>query len=459
MKFVSTLVLGAAAVFAQQPGNNAPETHPKITTSSCTSSGCQTKQSPVVLDSNWRWTHKAGTSTNCYDGNEWDTSICPDGKTCAENCAIDGADYPGTYGIHAQGNELSLGFVTEGPYSTNIGSRTYLMADESKYEMFKLANREFTFDVDVSNLPCGLNGALYFVEMPEDGGASQYPGDKAGAKFGTGYCDAQCPHDIKFINGEANVEGWKPSPTDPNSGTGKYGSCCTEMDIWEANSISSAVTPHVCQTKGQYRCEGTECGDNDSGERYKGLCDKDGCDFNPQRMGNKTFFGPGSGFAIDTTKKFTVVTQFITSDGTDNGDLVEIRRQWVQDGKVVANPYSNVNGVNRTNSITDQFCNQQKDAFGDTNDFEKKGGLKAMGEVLKRGMVLVLSLWDDHDVHMLWLDSKFPTDQPVDKPGVDRGSCSIDSGKPEDVQNNSPHAKVMFSSIKTGTIGSTYPSK
>ena len=38
--------------------------------------------------------------------------------------------------------------------------------------MFKLKNKEFTFDVDVSELPCGLNGALYFVEMEKDGGLS-----------------------------------------------------------------------------------------------------------------------------------------------------------------------------------------------------------------------------------------------------------------------------------------------
>ena len=35
----------------------------------------------------------------------------------------------------------------------------------------------------------------------------------------------------------------------------------------------------------------------------------------------------------------TVVTQFITSDGTDNGDLVEIRRLYVQDGKVIDNSF------------------------------------------------------------------------------------------------------------------------
>lgn len=34
---------------------------------------------------------------------------------------------------------------------------------------FKLKNREFSFDVDVSNLPCGLNGAVYFVAMDAKG--------------------------------------------------------------------------------------------------------------------------------------------------------------------------------------------------------------------------------------------------------------------------------------------------
>ena len=31
-------------------------------------------------------------------------------------------------------------------------------------------------------------------------------GNKVGAGFGTGYCDAQCPHDVKYINGEPNSQ-------------------------------------------------------------------------------------------------------------------------------------------------------------------------------------------------------------------------------------------------------------
>ena len=44
--------------------------------------------------------------------------------------------------------------------------------------MFYLLNREFTFDVDVSQLDCGLNGALYFVEMDADGGKSEHSTNK-----------------------------------------------------------------------------------------------------------------------------------------------------------------------------------------------------------------------------------------------------------------------------------------
>lgn len=61
---------------------------------------------------------------------------------------------------------------------------------------------------------------------------SKYPTNKAGAKYGTGYCDSQCPRDLKFINGEANCDNWKPSSNDQNAGVGGYGSCCSEMDVW-----------------------------------------------------------------------------------------------------------------------------------------------------------------------------------------------------------------------------------
>jgi len=325
------------------------------------------------------------------------------------------------------------------------------LESDTKYQIFKLKNKEFTFDVDVSNLPCGLNGALYFVEMAADGGS--FPGNKAGAKYGTGYCDAQCPHDLKFINGEANTIDWKPNPNDKNSGSGMYGTCCTEMDIWESNSMATAYTPHVCTVQGQTRCNGSTCGDGDN--RYDGVCDKDGCDFNSFRMGNQKFFGPN--LMVDSTKPFTVVTQFITSDGTDSGTLAEIRRIYVQNGKVIPNSQANFPSLKPYTSVSDAYCNDVKMLFGDKNDFETKGGLKSLGNTLDRGMVLVLSLWDDHDVHMLWLDSDYPTTQPPSKPGIARGPCSTDSGVPDDVESKYPGSNVKYMNIKYGDIGSTYP--
>jgi cellulose 1,4-beta-cellobiosidase len=61
-------------------------------------------------------------------------------------------------------------------------------------------------------------------------------------------------------NVKANIEGWKPSKNDKNAGVGGHGSCCAEMDIWEANSISAALTPHACKTTGQTMCNGDSCG-------------------------------------------------------------------------------------------------------------------------------------------------------------------------------------------------------
>lgn len=329
------------------------------------------------------------------------------------------------------------------------------MDDDKTYQLLKLKNKEFAFDVDVSNMPCGINGALYLVEMDADGGMSKFPSNKAGAKYGTGYCDAQCPHDIKFIGGQANVKGWKPSPNDNNAGIGAYGSCCHEMDLWEANSISTAYTPHVCSVDGPYRCEGTECGDNASGERFKGVCDKDGCDFNSYRLGDHDFYGPDNK-VIDTTKPFTVVTQFVTSDGTDKGDLTEIRRIYVQNGRVYNNSISKFPDFGPYHSITDDFCNAATKLFEGEGDFEKKGGLKKMGEALERGLVLVMSIWDDHEARMLWLDSNFPADADPKKPGVARGTCPTTSGKPEELRKNHPDANVKFSNIKWGAIGSTF---
>ena len=432
---------------------------------------------------------------------------------------------------------MSFKLVVVGQYDTNIGARTYVMDTPTTYKQWHVKNREFVFDVDVSKLPCGVNGALYFVDMDADGGSARFAGNKAGAAYGTGYCDAQCPHDDKFINGEANIVGWAPDPNgDPNSGDGKFGTCCTEMDIWEANMLATAVTPHMCTVNGQYRCNGTECGDDSAGQRFLGVCDKNGCDMNPYRAGDTNFFGPGGGqpqsacnlqvgvnnggvilgpptiqidptsccalcnatascagftyveassncflkssvgaptadagatsgvkpgppppatASVDTTRPFTVVTQFVTDDGTDTGELTEIVRFFVQDNVTIPHPSAPSIPPGNFSSITDAFCKAKGQAWGDNDNFEAFGGLARMGQVLDGGVTLVLSQWLDYEEHMLWLDAtSYPPGTPPG-PGVARGPCATTTGVPADVISQNPDATVVYSKITVAPIGTT----
>ena len=99
----------AGSTRGQQVGTSTAETHPKLQVSTCTTSGgCTTSQQSIVLDANWRWLHSTSGYTNCYTGNTWDKTLCPSNTACATNCALEGADYPGTYGISTSGNALKL---------------------------------------------------------------------------------------------------------------------------------------------------------------------------------------------------------------------------------------------------------------------------------------------------------------------------------------------------------------
>ena len=109
--------------------------------------------------------------------------------------------------------------------------------------------------------------------------------------------------------------------------------------------------------------------------------------------------------------------------------------------------------------INDGFCADVKSVYGDKNHHDQVGGLKKMGDQMKNGMVLAMSLWDDHDANMLWLDSNYPVgcnpSTPTDH-GCARGPCPIDSGVPADVEANYPDASVTYGKIRVGDIDSTY---
>ena len=164
LAFIPALISPAA----QQPGGNLHEWHERLSWSSCTPNGtCQPVVAQIVLDSNWRWIHSKKSYQSCFQNGEWSRSICKTAQQCTDDCMLEGASYDSVYGIKGGGNNLSMAFRTDTEYSTNIGSRVFLMANRTRYQTFTLLYNEFAFDVDLSTVGCGINSALYFVEwMP-----------------------------------------------------------------------------------------------------------------------------------------------------------------------------------------------------------------------------------------------------------------------------------------------------
>lgn len=165
------------------------------------------------------------------------------------------------------------------------------------------------------------------------------------------------------------------------------------------------------------------------------------------------FFGEGK--TVDTSAPMSVVTQFLVDAA---GDLTEIRRKFIQNGKITNQVSTNLPGLHdvQYDSIKDDMCQNTKNEYGDVDDFTNKGGMKGMGEGMKNGMVLVMSLWVDYAAHMLWLDSTYPTDKTTPGSGGPRGTCPTTSGDPALVINQFPNSSVKYSDIRVGDIDSTY---
>jgi len=228
---------------------------------------------------------------------------------------------------------------------------------------------------------------------------------------------------------------------------GKQGSCCMEIDLWEANMHAKSYTGHTCPQTGAYSCADTAC------DKAANKCDAAGCDYNEYRLGAAYFYGDG-GLSLDARKPFTVVTQFLTDDSKDTGDLSKIHQFYIQDGKRIDNPVAGVGG-----DLSDAYCTAMEKAFGAKNSsFVIGGGMKKLGQALDAGMVLAVSIWDDSQTNMRWLDSDYPNGvDPYTNAGVRRGPCASTATKAELDQANEG-AYVRFSNIRYGEVTSTaYP--
>merc|ERR1712048_865085 len=72
------------------------------------------------------------------------------------------------------------------------------------------------------------------------------------------------------------------------------------------------------------------------------------------------------------------------------------------------------------------------------------------------GHVMALSLWDDVEVNMLWLDSCYPLEKSCSTAGVHRGMCpGGDESSPSHVRSKFPDSWTSFANAAIGEIGST----
>nr|BAF57295.1 putative glycosyl hydrolase family7 [uncultured symbiotic protist of Reticulitermes speratus] len=279
-------------------------------------------------------------------------------------------------GVWTEGNALNQRLVTVNPWGNTVGQRLYLLAEEGdNYELLDLVGSELTYDVDISQIPCGLNAALYTVEMAPGGAKAP----EVGAAYGSGYCDAQ------FL------------------GADDLG--CGEFDIWEANRAATVYTTHACTQTGQFA-------------KGSATCDSNGCGYNSYRDSNEhNFYGNASSFTVDSSKPFTVITQFLSSGGA----LTSVVRKYIQNGRTITS----------TGALDGNRCTSSQYS------------LAQMGKSLSNGHVLAFSLWDSSN-GLDWLDAG------------NNGPCSGQDESATYLEKNFPDATITWSNIRFGPIDSTY---
>ncbi len=153
---------------------------------------------------------------------------------------------------------------------TSQGTRIWVgkngQMEANSYVYFNLLNKTLSYSIDMSNVPCSCNAALFWVTMPgflKDG----RPAPSAKGNF---YCDANKV----------------------------WGNWCWEFDSIEGNSHVMKVTPHTC---------------NAQPGGYIGSCDRSGPflkGYSPRES-----LCPSTSCTVDTRMPFTH-TQTFRSNGT-----------------------------------------------------------------------------------------------------------------------------------------------
>mmetsp|Transcript_93582 Transcript_93582/g.195095 ORF Transcript_93582/g.195095 Transcript_93582/m.195095 type:complete len:554 (+) Transcript_93582:274-1935(+) len=209
--------------------------------------------------------------------------------TCMGELAIDGVDKAYITGsgimLEEDGKTMRLNHNT-GISITSACSNGW---DPNGFQHFSLLGRTLTFTVDVSQIGCACNVAVYVIQEPaRDEGGNPTTGTCSYSPY---YCDA-------------------------NMVCGQW---CPEVDIMEANKMVLKATPHRCDP-------------SNTAKFYN--CDRKGFGRNTKDLPDSPY-GPGAGHTIDTTKPFEVETYFAGANGTGNavGEFTGMRTVLHQEGR------------------------------------------------------------------------------------------------------------------------------
>jgi len=130
-------------------------------------------------------------------------------------------------------DKLDNGFRLHGGGGVYLAtSNVDIGSDPFMYWQTNLADNVWSYDIDVSNVGCKCNAAMYWVNMPGYENGSPYA-----AEWGNYYCDAN------FVNGN-----W-----------------CPELDTFEGNDQTMSVAIHTCDfvPPNEYSsCDRAGCGTN-----------------------------------------------------------------------------------------------------------------------------------------------------------------------------------------------------
>jgi cellulose 1,4-beta-cellobiosidase len=140
---------------------------------------------------------------------------------------------------------------------------------------------------------------------------------------------------------------------------------------------------------------------------------------------------------MDTSKKLTVVTQFISDNGSQNEILKEVRRSDLQNGNVLET-VATIQIGKLYNTIENDSC---MNGSVEDDTYMHLGGYAAFTKSLRMGAILTMSFWTDGS--MRWLDE------------IDGWPCTSPGGKDAVIAKNK-NSFVEFSKIQYVDINTTY---